>query len=191
MSDQRIKTAEEFYLKGLSFNPRNHALLYDIGKLYEGTARLEEALKYYQQIIGDKNRESPNDFQLLNAYERSGLCCLEMSKACEDAAEREKLVSRAEDMFMSSLLECRKGVAHLPKVSASRANLWDSYPTLLSILRQSDHRDTNKLQKEATVHEAVGKHLEAVKVYQEVMMLARNKKDRTGALLGSLRNHLR
>lgn len=190
ISDPRIQTAIFFYLKANRFNPRNQAVLYEIGRLYEGIQKPEEALKFFEQIIIDKDRTSGNAIQLVNAYEQSGLCLLQMSESCTDA-EKDRLMTRAKDMFMSSLLKCRQAVAHLPKISSNRADLWESYPKLLNILRQSDHERIDQLQKEAEVHEVVGKHLEAIQVYQEVMTLANTSQDRTAALCGSLNNHLR
>ena len=189
-SDRRIQTAEYFYLKANRFNPRNQAVLYAIGRLYQGMQKPEEALKFFKQIISDKDRNTCDAIHLVNAYERSGLCLQQMSESCT-GAEKVSLLTRAEDMFMSSLLECRQAVAHLPKISSNRADLWESYPKLLNILRQLDHERINQLQKEAEVHEVVGKHLEAIQVYQEVMTLANTSQDRTAALCGSLNNHLR
>ena len=191
ISDHRIQVAEYFYHQAFKFDSRNQAVLYEMGKLYEGMNNRDKALEFYQQIISDKNRMASNTIQLVNAYERCGLCLVSLSEACVDAQQKKKLMSRAEDMFMSSLLECRKAVAHLPKLSSNRAVMWESYPKLLNILHQSGHADTHQLLKEAEAHEVVGKHLEAIKVYQEMMTLARTETDRTGALCGSLSNHLR
>lgn len=190
ISDHRIETAKYFYEKAIRFNIRNQAALYETGRLYEGMQKPEEALKLFKQIISDKDRTTGNAIQLVNAYEQSGLCLLQMSESCTDS-EKDRLTTRAKDMFMSCLLECRQAVAHLPKISSNRADLWESYPKLLNILRQSDHERVDQLQKEAQVHEMVGKHLEAIHVYQEVMALAKTSQDRTAALCRSLSNYLR
>ena len=190
-SDRRVQTAEEWYLQGLQINPGNNGLRYDTGLFYEGLQKLDKALEHYQFIISCKvHKGRVNAIHLVDAYERSGLCLIEMNEQCQDAGKKEKLKEEAEDMFMSSLLECRQAVAHLPQISRQRASLWQSYPALLELLHRSQQADSRHLQKEARVHEVVGKHLEAVKVYQEAMELAMNDRDRTSALCGTVSSYL-
>ncbi|XP_076459383.1 uncharacterized protein LOC143292731 [Babylonia areolata] len=184
--DQRIKAAEYFYCKGCKINPKNGNLLFDTGTLYEGMRDLKKALEFYHRVI--EQQYSFSRINLVNAYERSGLCFWKQSETCEEEVERLKLKARAEDMFMRSLVECRRAVAHLPQVSPNRATLWESYPRVLEILHQSE-QDLGGLKKEAEVHEMVGKHLEAIEVYQEVMRLARTDTDRFQALLGTVKNY--
>ena len=190
-SDQRVQMAEDWFLKGLRINPSNIALRYDTGVLYEGMHELDKALEQYQDIIGCKvHKGRVSAIDLVNAYERSGLCLMELSEQCQDSKDKEALKEDAEDMFMCSLLECRQAVALLPQISRQRASLWQSYPALLKLLHQPEQADSRHLQKVAEVHEAVGQHLEAVKVYQEAMELARCDEDRTSALRGRVSNYL-
>ncbi|KAK7112192.1 hypothetical protein V1264_011681 [Littorina saxatilis] len=185
ISDPRIQTAEIFYLKGIELNPRNYGLLYDIGRMYESLRDPRKALEFYERIFVE--RKSANALNVVNAYERSGWCYLNMSELLQDVQERQHLKGKAEDMFMSSLVECRQAVTHLPHISANRASLWTSYASLLDILR---HSEGDSRQKEADVHELVGKHLEAIEVYQEVLTLANTDQGRTEALCGTISNHL-
>jgi tetratricopeptide (TPR) repeat protein len=186
--DPRVETALIFFRKAEKLDPYNLSLLYNRGLFCEGQQELDDAIRFYQRII--HLRESQNTVFVVNAYERCGLVFLRQREECEDEGDKVKLKQRAEDMFMRSLVTCRKAVAHMPALNSQRASLWESYAKLLSLLRPSEG-EAKKLRKEGEIHEIVGKYLEAVEVYQKVMEMASEQPDRTGAIIGCLRNYCR
>lgn len=185
--DSLIQAAQAFYLEGLGCDSRNFSLLYDTGAFYEGMRQPAKALKSYEGIISGKGLASP--LSVVNAYMRAGLCLMELSEQCRGSSEGAKMVKRAQDMFLSSLVECRQAVAQLPQLRDKRASLWDSYAQLLSTLQKSESYSSR--DKEAAVHELVGNYLAAIEVHKEALNLAITEEGRTKALHGTISNYLR
>nr|KAG5691319.1 hypothetical protein BaRGS_014018 [Batillaria attramentaria] len=186
-ADSLVQKAVNHFKRALEIDPCNKGLIYDVGRLYQGMNKPEKAVTFFERIANGDLGSFP--LELVNAYEQAGLCWLKLSEQPEISDEDQKRgVSRAEDMFMNSLRECRRAVAHMPRISSNRGHLWSSYSEMLGILQKSSG-GMGALKKAATVHELVGKYIEAVKVYQDVLQLAHTTDDRKNAILGMVRNY--
>nr|KAG5691318.1 hypothetical protein BaRGS_014017 [Batillaria attramentaria] len=185
--DKHIQMAEEYFREARKVNPYNSGVLFDAGRMYQGMNKHRQALDHFQKVVSNKERP----MYLANAYEQSGICLLAMSEQSDITPEkRSELVEQAGDMFTSSMRECKRALRDMPGVSAHRAELWDSYPKLIEILKKSgENTGVAGLQQMARVHEEVGMYLEAIKAHQGILDLSAEPQERKEALLGLMRDH--
>jgi tetratricopeptide (TPR) repeat protein len=193
-SDPRVKMAEEFFLKGKELNPLNSALIFDMAKLYESTSRREEAVRLYEAVI--LNRGMASAFDVINAYERSGLAFLAMGEMKPPGHERDQLTRRAEDMFMMAMALCGEAVVHLPQVGVQRNKLWRSYSSLLSILQQSEGTSKPSPQRREELTEFLENYIQETEAYKTLVKIVGTEDSEinltnAGTLLETLKKYLR